>query len=219
MSQPTSDPYTRPAAELAPATRQALIRAGRRLFAERGYDGASVRAITRAASANLGSITYHFGSKRALYGAVVSESAAPLVARVTAAAGVPGAGALDRVEAVVRAFFAALAEMPELPQLILQEMAVGRDPPAEAVAAVRGMLAALRGVIETGQEEGAIRAGDPTLFAVSLVSQPLHMTLLRRMVRAVAGLDVTEPAARQPMVDHAVAFVRRGVAAVEGGEA
>ena len=52
-------------------TRAALTDAGRSLFAKRGYDGASVRDITRLAGTNLGSVTFHFGSKRALYGAVL----------------------------------------------------------------------------------------------------------------------------------------------------
>ena len=48
-------------------TPAALIHAARPIFATHGFDGASVRAITTAAGANLGAITYHFGSKRDLY--------------------------------------------------------------------------------------------------------------------------------------------------------
>jgi len=52
-----------PAAESGrQGTPEALIAAGRALFTERGYDAASVRAITAAAGVNLGAITYHFGS-------------------------------------------------------------------------------------------------------------------------------------------------------------
>jgi AcrR family transcriptional regulator len=57
--------------ESEPGTAAALLEAGRVLFAERGYEGASVRAITAHACANLGAITYHFGSKRDLYDRVV----------------------------------------------------------------------------------------------------------------------------------------------------
>ena len=35
-----------------------------------GYDATSIRAITQAAGVNLGTITYRFGSKEALYEAV-----------------------------------------------------------------------------------------------------------------------------------------------------
>ena len=42
-----------------------------RLFAERGYDGASTRALAEAASSNVALITFHFGSKRGLYEATI----------------------------------------------------------------------------------------------------------------------------------------------------
>ncbi len=47
-------------------TRTALLAAALRVLTERGIDGATSRAITQEAGANLQSITYHFGSKDAL---------------------------------------------------------------------------------------------------------------------------------------------------------
>ncbi|HSG82026.1 MAG TPA: helix-turn-helix domain-containing protein, partial [Gemmatimonadota bacterium] len=52
-------------------TAEALLRAAHHLFARFGYDGTSVRAITREAGSNLGAVTYHFGSKEALYDSVL----------------------------------------------------------------------------------------------------------------------------------------------------
>src|SRR5215510_4746466 len=49
------------------ATRQSLIKAATTLFAEHGYDGASVRAIVARARANQAAINYHFGGKEGLY--------------------------------------------------------------------------------------------------------------------------------------------------------
>jgi AcrR family transcriptional regulator len=188
-------------------TADALVRAGRRLFPRHGYDGTSVRALTRAAHANLGAITYHFGSKRKLYGAVVASCVEPFAAQVIAAATGQGPP-MDRLEAALRAFFAALASTPEMPLLLLQEMAVGRDPPVEAVRAVARILSTLRSVVEEGQTDGTIRDADPTLMVTSLVAQPLHLAVGRRMFLRVAELDDRDPAERQRLVDHAVAFVR-----------
>lgn len=51
----------------ATATRDALIAAGERLFAERGIHGASIRDIVRAAGqANDSAVHYHFGSREGL---------------------------------------------------------------------------------------------------------------------------------------------------------
>ena len=48
-------------------TKSALIEAAGELFAARGFDGTSVRAIAEHASANIAAVNYHFGSKDNLY--------------------------------------------------------------------------------------------------------------------------------------------------------
>src|SRR5512139_3551664 len=47
-----------------------ILDAAERLFAERGFEGASVRDLAAAAGVNLAAINYHFGGKEALYRAV-----------------------------------------------------------------------------------------------------------------------------------------------------
>lgn len=54
------------------ATRARLLVEAMRLFAERGYDGVSIRALAAAADANVALITFHFGSKRGLYDAALA---------------------------------------------------------------------------------------------------------------------------------------------------
>lgn len=50
----------------AERTREALIRAGLKLFGEQGFDATSTRALASEAGANIGSIAYHFGGKEGL---------------------------------------------------------------------------------------------------------------------------------------------------------
>src|SRR5689334_5621331 len=109
----------------------ALINAGRALFARHGYDGTSVRALTLAARANLGAVTYHFGSKRELYEQIVMTVMNPLADAVldaVARADTP----LDAADAAVRAFFGYFETAVEAPRLMLQELAAGRVPPVAA---------------------------------------------------------------------------------------
>jgi AcrR family transcriptional regulator len=51
----------------ADLTRQSLIEAATAVFAEKGYEGGSVRLITQKAKANQAAINYHFGDKEGLY--------------------------------------------------------------------------------------------------------------------------------------------------------
>lgn len=81
------------------ASRERLIDAATRLFAERGYRGASVQAIGEAAGISRGSIFWHFGSKEGLLWAVVQRA----FSRWEAEALVPDVGDAGGVEAMRRA--------------------------------------------------------------------------------------------------------------------
>jgi AcrR family transcriptional regulator len=55
-------------------TRENLIEAAGRVFAERGYRAATIREICRRAGANVASVNYTFGDKMGLYTEVLRDS-------------------------------------------------------------------------------------------------------------------------------------------------
>ena len=195
----------------ADGTAESLRAAARLLFAEHGYDAASVRAITAAAGANLGAITYHFGSKRALYEQVVDDVMRPLADRILAAA-TSGRPPLDRAGDVVRTFFGYFGEQHDVPKLMLQELANGRDFPPSALAHLARMIGALTALVEAGQADGSMRAGPARLMALAIVSHPLHLHIVRTPLRQSAQIDIDDPALRAHIVENAVQFVRGGLA-------
>jgi AcrR family transcriptional regulator len=81
-------------------TRTRIIKAASRIFAEHGYEGASIRNIVAKADVNQAAINYHFGSKEGLYRAVLSGA---LRALVEADESSPAPEALPR-EVALRAF-------------------------------------------------------------------------------------------------------------------
>lgn len=78
-------PRSRVAAKAAPATgsrshatRERILDAAEKLFAERGFYGVSVRDVTGAAEVDVALVAYHFGSKQGLLDAVLLRRAAEL---------------------------------------------------------------------------------------------------------------------------------------------
>lgn len=66
-------------ANLAPAdTKERLLDAAEHVFAEKGFEGTSVRAVTQAAGAAVSAANYHFGSKQELLRAVLRRRIEPL---------------------------------------------------------------------------------------------------------------------------------------------
>lgn len=225
LSEPSSDPGPATASDARPGpdpaadpagrdTRSALLAAGRRLFSQRGFDGTSIRAITREAGANLGAVTYHFGSKRGLYGAVLEEGLRPLAARLATAARGPGSG-LERMLGVVETYFGYLERNPDLPYLLLQEIAAGKKPPPVVVEIIQRVAGTVAGIQREGVADGSVRDGHPYLTAVSVVSQPVFFTLVAPMLSVVAGVDLADPKTRAGVLAHIQAFVRAGLAARE----
>jgi len=199
------------------STAAQLKRYARTEFAAHGYEGASVRAITAAAGANLGAITYHFGSKRALYEAVLSDALAEVRRRVEAAISADGRAPLDRAGEVVRVFFGFFAEHREVPRLMLQVLASPEGPPEAVAVQLRPLIGSLVALVQEGQADGTIRSGDPRLLAISIVSNPLHLNIVWTPLQQFLRIDLADPAMRAQAIDNAVLFVRGGLAAVPGG--
>jgi AcrR family transcriptional regulator len=186
------------------STRDRLIAHARRLFAIHGFRGASVREITTAARANLGAITYHFGSKRALYDATLDATFAELVGRVEATAQAPGSAG-DRVRGVVQTLFAFFRERPEAPRLVLHELVSGARLPAQLAPYAQRNLGAIRRVVGDGVASGEFRAtADPLLVTFSLMSQVIWFAIAGREIAGILG-QTDDPASFAERVSHHVA--------------
>lgn len=189
-----------------------LVASATQLFAQHGFQATSVRAIIQAANTNLGAITYHFGSKEALYEAVFASVVEPSRAHLATAAEQPGTP-LERIERVVRAMFRYLYDHPELPRFIMQHLAGSRPLPDAGRRTLAHNVSLLAQLIALGQSHGSIRAGDPRLMALSIGSQPIYLTLVRRALQEGAAIDQDDPGTRAQLVDSVVRFVLAGLAA------
>jgi AcrR family transcriptional regulator len=79
-------PAHRTQAERSESTRDALIEAARRLFAEHGYAGVGTEEIVRAAGVTRGALYHHFGGKRDLFEAVYERVESELATNIATGA-------------------------------------------------------------------------------------------------------------------------------------
>jgi AcrR family transcriptional regulator len=118
----------------APSTRDVILDAAGRRFAERGFAGVSVREIaTDAGLKNQASLYHHFRDKRALYEAVISRGLEPILSMVAESSsatptGEPGPFVEHLVEY--------LAAHPHLPRLIQRAALEDRRSLPSAVAKI-----------------------------------------------------------------------------------
>jgi len=95
-------------------TRERILDHAERLFAEQGFDRASLRSITDAAEVNLAAVNYHFGSKADLLGAVLERRIGPINAeriRLLDQAAEEAKPELPRLRTVLECFLRPAVEM------------------------------------------------------------------------------------------------------------
>ena len=152
--------------------RSLIIQAARRAFEADGLDGASVRAIAKAAGYTTGAIYFHFPSKEAIYAEVLREMLERLVGdvqRAVAAAGTPR----ERLTMTGLGFFDFFANDPRdlefgfyLFKGGLRPRGLSRELDAELNARLATSLAPIgEAAIELGAGKAEARSIQADLFA------------------------------------------------------
>ncbi len=197
--------------------RRRLLDAASEEFAARGYEGATVRDIVARARANLNSINYHFGSKQALYAAVLrhqfalSEAAHPQR---------PDPREESAPEAALRAAVRRLVTFlldPDslLPRLYAMEL-VNPSPAFSTMGpgtTQQSALAAAVSALLANPAEPA-ESADPALVARcvrSIYSQCAYFMFVRKVLPIVDPQFRYDDAALAELTDHITEFALGGL--------
>lgn len=201
----------------AERTRSAVLDAGERLFAEQGFDGTTLSDVGAAAGVSRGTPGYFFGSKAALYDAVLERCFGEVRAAVRA--GRDRALASRESPAVILAgavseYFDFLVARPHFVRLLEREALAespGRAPRhLEAGHEALAAIAAELGLDPSPSGEAA----QLLLSVIALCWFPLvHATTVARAVE----VDLAGDAALEARKRHVVSLVLHGVRA--GGAA
>jgi AcrR family transcriptional regulator len=201
----------RPPAGGDQTVRQQLLAGARSLFAQRGYDAVSTRQVAEAAKVNPAMIHYYFGSKEGLYEAMLADTFAPLIERLTAV--LASADDADALRNFFKLYMHTLGANPWMPPLILREVVAegGRLRGwfiQQFASKGGGMLTQL---IAREQAAGRIRAdADPTLTALSMVSLAVFPFVAMPVTREVFGMRVKTDYLDR-LIDHTERVFLQGV--------
>jgi AcrR family transcriptional regulator len=142
-------------AEHVAQTRAALVEAGRRLFGERGFAGASVEDLAREARVTTGALYHHFGAKRLLFEAVFQQAHAEMLETAAQYA----SDASDEIEFLARGFAASLdvAGRPDMQRILIVDgpavLGLPRFTELDERGAFDVAAAVLRGAVAGGRLE------------------------------------------------------------------
>jgi TetR/AcrR family transcriptional regulator, regulator of cefoperazone and chloramphenicol sensitivity len=212
------------ASQRSQRTRERLIEAAGKVFASRGYRGATMREIADRARVNLAAAHYHFGSKQDLYREVLREHFERLEARLfdegggvdERLSGRPTRDALvELLRARIRALLDTLLGASDVHStLVLREMV---DPSEALPFVVRRWIDPLR-----RDTERIVAALAPRLDAAavervtrSIVGQVFFYRSHRAALLLIMGRTAYPRGFVEAATDHVLAFTLGGLAELE----
>lgn len=220
MTEPPTT--TSPRVRDADRSREAILDAAEALFAERGYEGASLQAIGRRAGVSRGTPGYFFGSKEALYRATLERVFAAELELVFGAAerAEAAGGAEGALVAAIEGLLDFLAARPSFVRLVEREaLAGGRllgDTAVHSVS-IRAGLAATTDLLA----HGPFRPVDPAHFLLDVLALcwfPIaHAETFARGLGLEPGSAAFREARRRHVVDLVLGGIRLGPAEATGG--
>ncbi|MDD8012197.1 MAG: TetR family transcriptional regulator [Acidobacteriota bacterium] len=178
------------------SSKGAILAAARKEFAARGFSGARVEAIARAAGCNKAMLFYYFSSKENLYRSVLAQALGEIFAEI---GGVVNERLTPRsfLERFPEIYIRFLARNPDLPRILVFDLIHNPENISRTVGQIFRENASfnpqlLLGMIRTWHDQGLISEGDPMHFILNVISLSIFSFVGRPMVEAISGLKAGE---------------------------
>jgi AcrR family transcriptional regulator len=169
-----TDPSTKPTrAQQRRQTEESILAAARQMFAERGYDRTTIRAVAKAAGVDAGLVMHYFGTKDELFSRAAKLPADAL----------PIGSAEQMTEALLTSLANRLDSEPVASLAVLRSMLTNTDAADRYRAAAEPQLS---------QITAAIPSADAELRA-SLLSAIVHGVIIERYLLRLGRLADASP--------------------------
>jgi AcrR family transcriptional regulator len=153
--------------------KEEILATATQLFAERGYEGASMGDLAERVGLRKASLFHHYASKDELYCAVLERLVGALGQLVMASAMAPGPFA-ERLDRLSDAIFDAMIAEPCAARLLIREMMDwGPYARTQFEALAKPLLDASKTFLESGQAEGIALKQDAQQVVLTLTG--LHL--------------------------------------------
>ncbi len=189
------------------AAKQRLLDAAQGEFADRGFDGATVRTICRKAGVNIAGINYYFGGKEDLYIEAVKQAHACAGRMDTFPVPVAGTPPVEKLRAFIREMVSRMhtPARPAAMKLMMREMA---DPGKAAHVVVDEFIRPaafalreiLRELLPKLSEERLLMTG------FSVIGQCLFYRQNRPITELIFGKEAIDTLDAESVAEHVVQF-------------
>ena len=204
-----ADGQERPAGRIRQKNEETILAAAEEEFARHGFKGTSMNAIALRADLPKANLHYYFGSKRALYRAVLARTLHDWLVPMDGL--VPEADPRDALERYIRAKMAMSEQRPDASRVFANELLHGAAVLGELIRGeLRATVRRKAAVIDGWVAAGRMAAVDSTHLFFTIWAATQTYADFDLQVRGVLGREQLSAADHRRATEHVVSLILRG---------
>jgi AcrR family transcriptional regulator len=195
--------------------KEQIMNAAIRLFAEKGFEGSSIRDIAASADVNIAMINYYFGTKEKLFEALIQAKASNTRVVLDEIAGDQTLSSMEKMDRIVDSYVERLFNGRLFHRVIHQEIMLGHREPLQQIIAnlLFPNSEVIRGIIETAIRKGEFKKVDPELTYASMIGTINQVLQSRKLCNLFIRKDedyqaYDDPKFRKRVADHLKQLMR-----------
>ncbi|MDB5209994.1 MAG: TetR/AcrR family transcriptional regulator [Sediminibacterium sp.] len=186
-----------------------IMNAAIELFAEKGFEGSSIRDLASRADVNVAMVNYYFGSKDKLFEAIVEYKASFMRGKMDEIEANKTLTEIEKIDLIIENYVAKILSNPSFHRILYQELLMGeREAMHENIVKVFVRnITTLRNIIEQGVKKKVFKKVDPELTMATLIGTINQVMLSKAMCNMLMDRDgsfdpYTDLVFRQRLIKH-----------------
>jgi len=179
------------------------------LFAEKGFEGTSIRDLAAKAEVNVAMVNYYFGSKEKLFEAMVECKAAYLKGVIEEVSKDNSLTEIQKLERIVESYVNKMFSNRLFHRIIHQELMIHhRENIQDSIINILSPNSlAIRNIIESGIRKGTFRKVDAPLVIASIFGTFNQVLLSKKMCNKLLDknpdyVPYEDPKFKKRLIDH-----------------
>ena len=179
-------------------TRIKVLEAARNLFAERGYDAATIRDIAKGAGMSTGAVFANFQDKAELFEAVFSDEMAALSEAFTAGVAIEASTSARLAGGLSAGYHQVLDHLPLMQAMVARSWFQPEDSDKRVREFLAPVISTISDVLQAGIAKGELRQ-DTDVALMTRMIWDIYLSNFRRAAYQNAGIEELTPLARKQM--------------------
>jgi AcrR family transcriptional regulator len=169
-----------------------IMESAENLFAEKGFNGTSVREIADKANINLAMVSYYFGSKEKLLEAIFNYRGESIKLKLESIIQQPGLSSLEKVNMLVDHYIEKIINRQSFHRILAREQVLNNTGPiADLILEMKKRnLEIISRLIQEGQEKGEfIEQVDVPMMMTMMVGTASHLITSKQYYKELSNLQ------------------------------